>query len=182
MQAWRTDEVGEADPLYFSAPCRTLSKFSCASWLAHKRSYCAGQVFPSAVEAWRTEVGEADALFFSSPEYNYGLTAALKNAIDWASRPPNQFNDKAAAVVSAGGGFAGAPVGPCSERKRKDKRQTEPVCRIHALTLTAHVMPVEWNRDAAQPYAQIEAGCASRHCPPGGGGGGGGLEMGRNYQ
>jgi len=28
----------------------------------------------------------------------------LKNAIDWASRPPNVWNDKAAAIVGAGGG------------------------------------------------------------------------------
>uniref|UniRef100_A0A1S3YSA1 NAD(P)H dehydrogenase (quinone) n=1 Tax=Nicotiana tabacum TaxID=4097 RepID=A0A1S3YSA1_TOBAC len=31
----------------------------------------------------------------------------LKNAIDWASRPPNVWADKAAAIVSAGGGFGG---------------------------------------------------------------------------
>ena len=71
------------------------------------RCICAGEVFPPAVEAWRKQVGEADAFFFTSPEYNYGLTPVLKNAIDWASRPPNQFNDKAAAVVSAGGGYGG---------------------------------------------------------------------------
>lgn len=38
-----------------------------------------------------------------------GLAGAgvLKNAIDWASRPPNQWGDKAAALVSSGGGFGG---------------------------------------------------------------------------
>ncbi|CAL5379882.1 unnamed protein product [Camellia sinensis] len=35
------------------------------------------------------------------------LPAPLKNAIDWASRPPNVWADKAAAIVSAGGGFGG---------------------------------------------------------------------------
>ena len=68
---------------------------------------CAGEVFPPAVEVWRKQVGEADAFFFASPEYNYAITPVLKNAIDWASRAPNQFNDKAAAVVSAGGGYGG---------------------------------------------------------------------------
>lgn len=31
----------------------------------------------------------------------------MKNAIDWASRPPNVWADKAAAVISAGGGWGG---------------------------------------------------------------------------
>lgn len=35
------------------------------------------------------------------------MVAPLKNAIDWASRPPNCWADKAAATVSAGGGFGG---------------------------------------------------------------------------
>lgn len=33
--------------------------------------------------------------------------APLKNAIDWGSRDPNVWGDKAAAIVSAGGGFGG---------------------------------------------------------------------------
>lgn len=35
------------------------------------------------------------------------LAAPLKNAIDWASRPPNVWADKPAAIISAGGGFGG---------------------------------------------------------------------------
>ncbi|GMY22732.1 NADPH:quinone oxidoreductase-like [Fagus crenata] len=35
------------------------------------------------------------------------VLSPLKNAIDWASRPPNVWADKAAAIVSAGGGFGG---------------------------------------------------------------------------
>lgn len=35
------------------------------------------------------------------------IVAPLKNAIDWASRPPNVWADKAAAMLSAGGGFGG---------------------------------------------------------------------------
>lgn len=35
------------------------------------------------------------------------LLAPLKNAIDWASRPPNVWGDKAAAIVSASGGSRG---------------------------------------------------------------------------
>ncbi|KAA3464574.1 NADPH:quinone oxidoreductase [Gossypium australe] len=63
--------------------------------------------FPSAVEAFRQKILESDSILFASPEYNYSLTAPLKNALDWASRPPNVWADKAAAIVSAGGGFGG---------------------------------------------------------------------------
>lgn len=35
------------------------------------------------------------------------VAAVLKNAIDWASRPPNVWATKSAAIISAGGGFGG---------------------------------------------------------------------------
>lgn len=54
-------------------------------------------------------LAQADAFIFSCCEYNYSISAPLKNAIDWASRSPQPhgFYDKPAAVVSAGGGFGG---------------------------------------------------------------------------
>ncbi|KAK3409072.1 hypothetical protein EUGRSUZ_J01178 [Eucalyptus grandis] len=63
--------------------------------------------FPPAVEAFRRKVLEADSILFASPEYNYSVAPPLKNAIDWGSRPPNVWAGKAAAIVSAGGGFGG---------------------------------------------------------------------------
>ncbi|KAJ8529331.1 hypothetical protein K7X08_036166 [Anisodus acutangulus] len=63
--------------------------------------------YPDAVEDFRKKIEEADCFLFASPEYNYSVTAPLKNAIDWASRPPNVWADKVAAIVSAGGNFGG---------------------------------------------------------------------------
>lgn len=63
--------------------------------------------FPAPVEAFRQKILQADCYLFASPEYNYSVAAPLKNAIDWASRPPNVWANKAAAIVSAGGGFGG---------------------------------------------------------------------------
>ncbi len=54
-----------------------------------------------------------DGLLISSPEYNSSITALLKNAIDWASRPaagekPLQcFDGKVAALISASPGALG---------------------------------------------------------------------------
>ncbi|KAH6555660.1 hypothetical protein KP509_1Z238000 [Ceratopteris richardii] len=62
---------------------------------------------PEVVLQFRRKVDEADAVIFASPEYNYSLPPALKNAIDWASRPPNVWAGKAAAVMSAAGGSGG---------------------------------------------------------------------------
>jgi chromate reductase len=58
-----------------------------------------------AVTAFRARVKAAHAFIFAACEYNFSLSAALKNAIDWASRGPdgNLFKDKAAAIVSTGG-------------------------------------------------------------------------------
>ncbi|KAF9592226.1 hypothetical protein IFM89_012802 [Coptis chinensis] len=63
--------------------------------------------YPPVVEAFRQKILEADSILFASPEYNYSLSPPLKNAIDWASRPPNCWADKPAAIISAGGGWGG---------------------------------------------------------------------------
>src|SRR4029078_2321341 len=47
------------------------------------------QGFPPPVETLRRQIKEADALLFACPEYNYSMTGVLKNAIDWASHPPD---------------------------------------------------------------------------------------------
>lgn len=64
--------------------------------------------FPPAVEDLRQKILESDCILFASPELNYSVSAPLKNAIDWASRPPNVWADKAAAIISASGGMGGA--------------------------------------------------------------------------
>ncbi|KAL8160982.1 hypothetical protein V2J09_012471 [Rumex salicifolius] len=67
-----------------------------------------GGRFPAVVEAFREKIRDADCFLFACPEYNYSVTAPLKNALDWASRPPNTWGDRAAAIVSAGGLFGAA--------------------------------------------------------------------------
>jgi chromate reductase, NAD(P)H dehydrogenase (quinone) len=66
------------------------------------------QGFPAPVETLRRQIAAADALLFVTPEYNYSISGVLKNAIDWASRPPDQpFAGKPVAIMGAGAGMAG---------------------------------------------------------------------------
>jgi chromate reductase, NAD(P)H dehydrogenase (quinone) len=66
------------------------------------------QGFPPPVETLRRQIKEADALLFATPEYNYSMPGVLKNAIDWASRPPDQpFAGKPVAIMGAAAGMAG---------------------------------------------------------------------------
>ena len=63
---------------------------------------------PDPAKRFRAEVAEADGLLIASPEHNFSLSAALKNAIDWGSRAPNQvFQEKPVAIFSATGGPLG---------------------------------------------------------------------------
>ena len=64
--------------------------------------------FPPPVVRFREQIAAADAVLFVSPEYNYSVPGVLKNAIDWASRAPQQpFADKPYAVMGASGAMSG---------------------------------------------------------------------------
>jgi chromate reductase, NAD(P)H dehydrogenase (quinone) len=66
------------------------------------------QGFPPPVQTFRDQIAAADALLFVTPEYNYSMAGVLKNAIDWASRPPNQpFDGKPVAIMGASAGALG---------------------------------------------------------------------------
>src|SRR5947209_14650701 len=63
-----------------------------------------------AVERWREAIAGSDVVLFATPEYNGSVPGALKNAIDWASRPPEApvLRNKPVAVVGASTGMFGA--------------------------------------------------------------------------
>lgn len=66
------------------------------------------QGYPEPVQSLRSEIAGADALLIATPEYNYSIPGVLKNAIDWASRPPDQpFDDKPVAIMGASPGRVG---------------------------------------------------------------------------
>src|SRR3569832_1844500 len=53
------------------------------------------QGLPQPVEQFREKIAAAAAVLIATPKYNYSIPGTLKNAIDWASRPPSQpLNNK----------------------------------------------------------------------------------------
>ncbi len=63
---------------------------------------------PAAAVALADAVRAADAVLIATPEYNYSIPGVLKNAIDWASRAPEQpFKDKPIAIMGAAMGALG---------------------------------------------------------------------------
>lgn len=62
---------------------------------------------PPAVKQLLQQMGDADALLLACPEYNYSLAPALKNALDWASREPDNhlLTGKPVAMMGSGGGM-----------------------------------------------------------------------------
>jgi chromate reductase, NAD(P)H dehydrogenase (quinone) len=74
---------------------------------------------PEPVRALREAIADADALLIATPEYNHSLPGALKNALDWASRPyaTNPLRETPAAVVGASTGLFGAVWAQAEARK-----------------------------------------------------------------
>jgi chromate reductase len=60
----------------------------------------------------KASIASVDAVLFVTPEYNRSIPGALKNAIDWASRPwgSNSFAQKPSAVIGASPGSIGTAI------------------------------------------------------------------------
>ena len=74
---------------------------------------------PPAVARFRQAIAGADALLFATPEYNSSIPGVLKNAVDWASRPPatSPLRNKPVAVIGASTGMFGAVWAQAELRK-----------------------------------------------------------------
>jgi NAD(P)H-dependent FMN reductase len=59
-----------------------------------------GQYSKAHTKTWAAKIGSFDGYVFVTPEYNHGISGALKNAIDFLF---GEWNNKAAGFVSYGG-------------------------------------------------------------------------------
>src|SRR3954470_10936335 len=69
--------------------------------------------YPPEATALKEAIAASDAVLFVTPEYNRSIPGALKNAIDWASRPwgTNSFARKPSAVIGTSPGKIGTAIG-----------------------------------------------------------------------
>lgn len=85
---------------------------------------------PGEVAEFKAAVHAADLVLLATPEYNGGLPAVLKNAVDWGSRPPRPqaWDAKPVAIMGATPGRLGTALAQRSLRES-------------LVGLNAHVMP-----------------------------------------
>ena len=93
--------------------------------------------YPPEATALKEAIAAADAVLFVTPEYNRSIPGALKNAIDWASRPwgQNSFHHIPAGVIGASVGAIGTAVAQQSLRAVLSfcnaRQMTSPEAYIH---------------------------------------------------
>lgn len=90
---------------------------------------------------WAEKLAELDGYIFVTPEYNHGMSSALKNALDYVY---NELNDKAAGIVSYGsaGGVRSA------EQLRTVLSEFQVA---HVRTQPALSLFYDWNEEGLNP-------------------------------
>ncbi|MCB0828897.1 MAG: NAD(P)H-dependent oxidoreductase [Solirubrobacterales bacterium] len=78
-----------------------------------------GERTPRMIQDFRQRIESCDAILVATPEYNGSMPGVLKNALDWASRPPGEsvLDGKPAAVMGASPGRYGAARSQADVRK-----------------------------------------------------------------
>lgn len=74
---------------------------------------------PPGVSAFKQAIAAADGVLIATPEYNHGVPGVMKNAIDWASRPPRSapLGGKPVGLIGASPGMTGSARGQSQLRQ-----------------------------------------------------------------
>ena len=105
--------------------------------------------YPPEATALKDAIGAADAVLFVTPEYNRSIPGALKNAIDWASRPwgQNSFDHIPAGVIGASIGAIGTAVA------QQSLRGVLSFC--NARQMTSPEAYIHYSADVFQPDGEV---------------------------
>jgi NAD(P)H-dependent FMN reductase len=106
------------------------------------------------VQRWTAAIAQSDGFIFVTPEYNYGTSAVLKNAIDWVYP---EWNRKAAGFVSYGSAMGARAV--------QQLRETLIELQVAPIRFSVHI-PVDtlWTHFKG---GDVDAGLAGLAAPAG---------------
>jgi chromate reductase, NAD(P)H dehydrogenase (quinone) len=95
---------------------------------------------PDAVAALKHAIRAADGVLMATPEYNHGVPAVMKNAVDWASRPPRgaALDGKPVALIGASPGMTGTARGQSQLRQAFEFTNSYCMAQPELLVFRAH--------------------------------------------
>jgi chromate reductase len=95
---------------------------------------------PPGVAAFKAAIHAADAVLFVTPEYNHGVPGVMKNAVDWASRPPRDaaLNRKPVGIIGASPGQTGSARGQSQLRQAFEFTNSYCMPQPEILVFRAH--------------------------------------------
>lgn len=95
---------------------------------------------PHPVQQLKEAIRAADGVLFVTPEYNHGAPAVMKNAIDWASRPPGEapLGGKAVGIIGASPGSTGTARGQSQVRQAFEFTNSYCMPQPELLVFKAH--------------------------------------------
>lgn len=95
---------------------------------------------PPAVAELKAAIGAADGVLIVTPEYNHGVPAVTKNAVDWSSRPPRAaaLDGKPVAIMGASPGITGSARGQSQLRQAFEFTNSYAMPQPELLVFKAH--------------------------------------------
>lgn len=95
---------------------------------------------PEAVARLKRAIAAADGVLMATPEYNHGVPAVMKNAVDWASRPPRAapLAGKPVGIIGASPGITGSARGQSQLRQAFEFTDSYCMPQPELLVFKAH--------------------------------------------
>jgi chromate reductase len=95
---------------------------------------------PQEVKDFKGRIQQADAVLFVTPEYNHGVPGVMKNALDWASRPPQDaaLARKPVGIIGASPGMTGSARGQSQLRQAFEFTNSYCMPQPELLVFKAH--------------------------------------------
>lgn len=112
---------------------------------------------PQTVASFKRAIVQSDAILIATPEYNHGVPGVMKNAIDWASRPPrgSALNGKPAGLIGASPGITGTARGQSQLRQAFESTNCFAMPQPELLVFRAHEKFDAQGRLTDQPTRQF---------------------------